>query len=325
MLSANSQLHGPHRPMIKTTIGSVWGFSRRSQSWWIFFFLMSIFPGTGRSEYRENIEYGRAGDYSLRMDASIPEGPGPFPAAIIVHGGAWVAGDRQRSVAPLFRPLSSHGFAWFSISYRLASDISSSGFAAALTLGTQIDDVRQAVACVKSHAAEYRVDPNRIVLIGESAGGQLAAMAGLKPWPALKPGTALKSGADISVRAVVALYSPTDLATLASMSAMVPDSLRQAVKNSSLDALLMAGLKDLSPINWVRKDSPPFLLIHGTADRLVPFEQSKEMCKEMRLAGARCDLYAVDGGGHGILWWEGVGLTGYKERMMSWLEKTLGS
>ncbi len=144
----------------------------------------------------------------------------------------------------MFQPLSSHGFAWFSISYRLASDISSNGFAAALKLGTEIDDVRQAVAYVKGHASEYRVDANRIALIGESAGGQLASMAALKPGP------------DGAVRAVVALYSPNDLAALARTSDFIPDSLRQAVKNSALDALLMAGLADLSPMNWVRRGFP---------------------------------------------------------------------
>jgi acetyl esterase len=277
----------------------------------IFMFLMATFAAAARSEYRENIEYGRTGDYSLRLDANIPDGRGPFPAAIIVHGGAWVAGDRKRSVEPLFQPLSSHGFAWFSISYRLASDISSNGFAAALKLGTQIDDVRQAVAFVKGHASEYHVDANRIALIGESAGGQLASMAALKPGP------------DGAVRAVVALYSPNDLAALARTSDFIPDSLRQAVKNSALDALLMAGLADLSPMNWVRRDSHPFLLIHGTADQWVPIEQSKQMCEKMSLAGARCTLYTVEGGGHGIRGWESAGLTGYKDHMVTWLEKVM--
>src|ERR1700722_739422 len=119
---------------------------------YIVLFLMAALVSTARSEYRENVEYGRAGDSSLRLDAHVPDGPGPFPAAIIVHGGAWVTGDRKRSVEPLFQPLSSHGFAWFSISYRLANDSSSGGFAPALMLGTQIDDVRQAVAYVRSHA-----------------------------------------------------------------------------------------------------------------------------------------------------------------------------
>ena len=125
-------------------------------------------------ENLKDIEYGRAGKYSLRLDLHIPDGTGPFAAAILVHGGAWVAGDRINSVQPLFQPLSDAGFAWFSISYRLAGDVVRNPIGAALQLGTAENDVRRAVAFVKQHASEYRVNPNKIVLIGESAGGQLA-------------------------------------------------------------------------------------------------------------------------------------------------------
>src|SRR5579884_3355076 len=102
------------------------------------------------SEYRENIEYGRANNTPLYLDAHIPDGPGPFAAAIIVHGGGWVRGDRKHTVQPLFAPLSKAGFAWFSISYRLANDLYGGttvqdGIASALTLGAAVDDVRQAV------------------------------------------------------------------------------------------------------------------------------------------------------------------------------------
>src|SRR3954468_7519245 len=70
-----------------------------------------------------NIEYARPGGTPLYMDAALPEGSGPFPAAIIVHGGGWVGGNRQIDVAPLFKPLQHAGIAWFSIDYRLSSDI----------------------------------------------------------------------------------------------------------------------------------------------------------------------------------------------------------
>src|SRR6202035_311701 len=74
-------------------------------------------------EFRSDVEYGRAGKSSLRLDAQIPDGPGPFPAAILVHGGGWVAGDRTSNVQPLFEPLSDAGFVWFSVSYRLAGEV----------------------------------------------------------------------------------------------------------------------------------------------------------------------------------------------------------
>ena len=68
----------------------------------------------------ENVEYSQVSGEPLKMDGYIPEGKGPFPAAILVHGGAWVTGDKERSVRPLFKPLTDGGMAWFSINYRLA-------------------------------------------------------------------------------------------------------------------------------------------------------------------------------------------------------------
>jgi dipeptidyl aminopeptidase/acylaminoacyl peptidase len=87
----------------------------------------------------------------------------------------------------------------------------------------------------------------------------------------------------------------------------------------------MAGLAGLSPINRVSRDMPPFLFIHGTADTLVPFVQSVNMCDRMKAAGAKCEVYPVHGGGHGMLWWQSAGVgTHYRKVMIDWLDKTLG-
>ena len=266
----------------------------------VLFSMISAEPA--RAELRNDVEYGRAGGTSLRLDAEIPHGRGPFPVAIIVHGGAWVTGDRRNNVEPLFHPLTQAGFAWFSISYRLADNVA--------VFGDAIQDVQQAIRYVQSHAAEYRIDPSRIALIGESAGAQLAAMAAL-------------DGDKSPVRAVVSLYGPTDLVSLARTSKQIPESLRRSVEGTPFESLLLAGLAQLSPINHVRADMPPFLLIHGTSDSLVPFEQSVNFYEKARQAGARCDLYPVNGGGHGLLWWDADHLTGYKQHMVNWLEKQL--
>src|SRR5579875_841849 len=130
-------------------------------------FMLSTSLPAGPAGLHRDIEYGRAGDVSLRMDAHVPTGKGPFPAIVIVHGGGWIAGDRETNVEPLFQPLSNAGFAWFTISYRLAKDAS--------VFGAAVEDVEQAVLYVREHAAEYNIDPDRIALIGESAGAQLAS------------------------------------------------------------------------------------------------------------------------------------------------------
>jgi acetyl esterase len=268
---------------------------------------LTMLPG----ETLKDVEYGRAGNTSLRLDAHLPDGQGPFAAVILVHGGAWVAGDRIGSVQPLLQPLSDAGFAWFSISYRLAGDVVRNPMGTALRLGAAENDVRQAVAFVKEHAAEYHVNPNKIALIGESAGGQLASMAALRPDPA---GT---------VAGVVAFYTPTDLASLARTSSLIPDNVRDAVKGTLFDALLMAGLAEFSPINAVTAEAPPFLLIHGTDDNVVPVAQSERFCDKLHTAGVACELVRVEGGGHGIRGWQSARLTDYKPAMIRWLRQIL--
>jgi|tagenome__1003787_1003787.scaffolds.fasta_scaffold20925215_1 acetyl esterase len=270
------------------------------------FVLSASLPAQHTSERLKSVEYSRVDGAPLYFDAAIPEGPGPFPAAIIVHGGGWVRGDRLTEVQPLFTPLTDAGIAWFSIDYRLSSDWTQ--------FGSAIEDVENAVRFVKRHASEYRVDPNRIALVGESAGGQLAAMA------------ALNAKTDTRVSAVVALYTPTDLVDLAKNSTLVPQQLRESVRGTPLEFLMMARLRQLSPLYNLRADAPPFLLIHGTADRLVPFAQSQAMCNRMRSAGASCELYPVEGAGHGIRWWEGSRpeiSAAYKEKTVAWLKARL--
>ncbi len=278
---------------------------------------MTAFTPHIHAQLLENIEYSQAGGVSLRLDARIPDGAGPFAAAIIVHGGAWVTGDRRTSVQPLFQPLTDARIATFSISYRLAGP-GPDGFRMSkditqiLTLGTAIDDVRQAIAYVKVHSSEYRVDPERIALIGESAGAQLASMAALRP------------NKNSSVRGVVAFYGPSDLVKFAQTSVLIPDNIRRSLHGTALETMLFAGLRDLSPVTWVSSGAPPFLLIHGTADTLVPFDQSQELYNKLRAAGVSCEIYQEKGGHHGIKRWESAGLTDYKEPMIRWLQRTLG-
>jgi alpha-L-fucosidase 2 len=258
------------------------------------------------AESKHDIEYGRVGDISLQMDAHIPDGKGPFPAIILVHGGAWVRGDRQWNVEPLFRPLEDANFAWFSISYRLANDV--------LTFGSAVEDVQQAVRFVRTHAKEYNVDPSRIALVGESAGAQLASMA------------ALSADTEDSVNAVVALYGPADLVSLARTSPLVPERIRQAIAGSPLAPFIEARLRQLSPIEHISKNMPPFLLIHGTADTVVPYSQSEAFCERVHKAGGSCELYTVKGGGHGIRSWQrSANGNGYAKEMVDWLKGKLAA
>ena len=118
---------------------------------------------------QNDVEFAKPGGVAMTLDLRVPDGKGPLPTAIIVHGGSFSHGNKRTYVTPLFDVLSNAGFAWFTINYRLAPDYQ---FPAA------VDDVQSAVIWVKSNAPKYRIDPKRVVLIGESAGGYLVAYAG---------------------------------------------------------------------------------------------------------------------------------------------------
>lgn len=250
-----------------------------------------------------DIEFARPGGVPLKLDAYVPEGKGPFPAVIIVHGGGWENGTKRTYVTPLFEPLSKAGFAWFTIDYRLAPQNPHPAAA---------DDVRAAVRWVKEHAKEYKVDRKRIALMGESAGGHLVALVGAK------------NEKDTSVAAVVDFYGVHDILRREKGRGEVTKNIRQLLGVSDFSDASVAKMKEASPITYVRKGLPPFLFIHGTKDAAVPYEQSPLMCETLKQAGNRCEVFTVEGAPHGVGPWEKVPEhQAYKTKMVEWLKATL--
>ena len=252
-----------------------------------------------QGEMRKDIEYSRPGGVPLTLDAWIPAGPGPHAAVIIVHGGGWQNGTKYSYVPPLFPPLSNAGYAWFTIDYRLAPKN---------TYPAAVDDVRAAVRWVKAHAAEYKVDPARLVLMGESAGGHLISLVATQN----EPGTA--------VAAVVALYGIHDFTVTENLT----QNRSQFLGITAVDGAARATMREASPITYVRPGLPPYLMIHGTRDTQVPFDQSVMMCARLRLSGNQCELYTVQDAPHGIGGWEKEARwQGYKDKMVAWLNENL--
>src|SRR5579862_2931957 len=107
---------------------------------------------------KQNVEYGNPGGHALLLDLHIPDGPGPFPAAILVHGGGFDEGSKSTNVRPLFDVLANAGFAWFSIDYRLAPEVH---------FPQANDDVNTAIQWVKANARKYNVNISKLALIGE--------------------------------------------------------------------------------------------------------------------------------------------------------------
>jgi acetyl esterase len=266
---------------------------------------------------KNDIEYARPGGKPLLLDLHVPEGPGPFPAAILVHGGGFDEGSRSTNVRPLFDVLSGAGFAWFTIDYRLAPEFH---------FPQASEDVRTAIQWLKANAAAYRVDVSKIALIGESAGGFLVNYAGTHETPETK------------VAAVVDFYGPVDYGKLAELRRDHPERFNMATINrhaangggihffgaEQLDPSGLAKLRALAPIAAVHQEMAPFLCIHGSRDDQVAYEQSPAMCDAMHKVGAACELITIEGGGHGMAGWRAPEMQHWKPEMVAWLKKVLG-
>jgi alpha-L-fucosidase 2 len=240
-----------------------------------------------------DVEFSRPGGTPLLMDVSIPEGDGPHPAVILVHGGGWEAGDKSTYITPWFPMLTDARIAWFSIDYRLAPRHPHPA---------AVQDIEAAITFVRDHARSYRVDPMKIALMGESAGGHLVALVGGR--------------AGTTPAAVVSFYGIHDIPRWAEQRGGMPKNIAQYLAGA--DPL------DASPVRYIHARMPPHLFVHGTRDAGVPIDQSTSMCDRMTAAGARCEVLRIEGAPHGVENWEkNPAWLGYKTTVVRWLNGVL--
>ncbi|MGA9450512.1 MAG: pectinesterase family protein, partial [Verrucomicrobiia bacterium] len=253
---------------------------------------------------RLNLKYGEAGGEELLLDAHVPDGEGKFPVAIIVHGGGGCHGDKEADLAPVLAPVATN-FTWFTINYRLAP---TNRWPACF------DDVQTAIRWVKQHAAEFKGDPDRIALLGYSAGGQLAALA------------AMSAKKDTPVQAVVGFAPPTDLVADAQRRGGLDkwSSMTNLLGRDRLDDRTLKLLGKISPINHVRPGLPPFLLIQGDTDKTVAYDLTLAFQAKLRAAGVPCDLITLTNAQHRIADWDRVA-PGFQAKMMAWLVEKLAA
>ena len=227
--------------------------------------------------------YRSTGGCDLTMDVAMPErGKSPFPLLVFIHGGGWrYEGEGFRSE---IQTAAERGYVAARISYRLLTPRRDGTVKNAFP--AQLDDVNAALDYLRQHRDRYHLDPERIGLVGMSAGGHLALLAGLE-------------GNDATgIKAIVNFYGPCDL-TYAYQHH--PESRRL------LELLLEATprmaaqrYKAASPIYLANRRSPPVLTIHGSEDTVVPLNQSKRLDERMRRVGASHQLEVLPGEVHGF-------------------------
>ncbi|MFF2433346.1 alpha/beta hydrolase fold domain-containing protein [Streptomyces sp. NPDC058107] len=253
-------------------------------------------PTTGADGVRryDGLSYATNSGYRPRLlDLVVPAAAEPPAVVVWIHGGAWMEGDRRHppptvSADLLFGSLLRAGLAVATIDYRHAREA---------PFPAQLHDVKAAIRYLRHYAGPLGIDWTRIGLWGESAGGHLAAMAGLTGAsdPSLEGTEGITAG-DTTVAAVVDWYGITDVGALLPDTPGPYDPFVTFLGGDPGDRQRLAAAA--SPVSYARSPAPPFLLAHGTRDTLVPFEHSEHLAGLLRAAGNHAELVAVPDAEH---------------------------
>ncbi len=254
-----------------------------------------------------DVVYGHKDGMALTFDVFHPEENAQGIGLLFMVSGGWYSGwQAPEQMLGLFEPVLDRGFTVFAVRH---------GSAPRYKVPEAIDDVRRAVRFIRSHAADYGVDAERLGVFGMSAGGHLSMMlatTGDDGDPSAKD-PLLRGSSRIA--AAVAYFGPTDLRPWVTG----PDSgMRDRFTALQFDGQLA---DDCSPLLQVTQDDAPTLLIHGDKDQLVPIDHSHTMLKAMQETNVPCELLTIEGAGHGF---PGEGGQRAMEALVNWFSKHLG-
>jgi len=225
-------------------------------------------------------EHGRRNRLDIWRRADLPADAGA-PVLVQVHGGAWTVGEKRGQAHPLMGHLAERGWVCVTINYRLSPRAH---------WPDHIVDVKRALAWTRATIADHGGDPSFVVITGGSAGGHLAALAALTPGVAdFQPGF---EDADTSVAAAVPFYGVYDFTNRdgTASRALVPFLERQVMRSTLADN--HAAWDQASPMSHVGPDAPPFMILHGTNDSLVPVEPARSFARQLRDASRQAVVYA---------------------------------
>lgn len=232
----------------------------------------------------------------LQLDLWIPQSSAP-PLVVWIHGGAWLFGDR-RYVPETLRPnqvfdeLLAAGLAIASIDYRHSLEA---------RFPAQLHDAKAAIRYLRAYSAELGLNTQRIGIWGESAGGHLAALVGLTARRPDLEGALGVAGQSSAVDVVVDWYGPSDIETVPPKRQELASDLPTELVHPEgvlVDGVDAATRRDASPVNHVSAQAPPFLLVHGTSDQVVPYSQSERLAAALTAAGVANTLVPVEGADH---------------------------
>ena len=254
----------------------------------------------GLGPSRADVKYASASRTQV-LDIYLPASKaGLAPAVIYAHPGGFRFGDKSMASASISKAILEHGFAFVPVNYRLSGE---ARFPAA------VQDLFAAIEYVKVHGAALGIDPKRIVVFGESAGANLAALAGTAYDAPLFRKALADPASELRPQGVIALYPPVDFLQIDSMlvaQGCAPKTATHNNKDGMESAYLGAALKDVpdlvrqaNPVTYASARSSPFLLENGTRDCNVGNGQARLLADALRKAGAKVDYRIIEGAGHG--------------------------
>jgi acetyl esterase/lipase len=228
------------------------------------------------------IDYGGRGRRSQHLD--IYRGREPrngCPVFLYIHGGAWVMGDKREQGLPLMLELAAHGWVCVTANYALSPKA---------TFPEHLVDVKRAIAWVKAHVADYGGDPRFIVISGGSAGGHLSSLAALTPnRPEYQPGF---ERVDTHVQGCVPFYGVYDFTN---RDGIRGHGMRRFLERRVMKSKLATAREDweaASPMDQVHGDVPPFFVVHGANDTLVPVAEARRFVALLRAESRAPVAYA---------------------------------
>jgi acetyl esterase/lipase len=239
---------------------------------------------------KRDLEYARVGDLPLQLDLYVPDTPRP-PLIVYVHGGGWRSGTKTEM--PL-GGLIKAGYTVASIDYRLSPQA---------PFPAQVHDIKAAIRFLRAQQSQLGIDARRIVIVGASAGGHLAALVGVTNGNKELEGTVgthLDQSSD--VQGIISLFGASNLLTILSqstehgLSVRVP-ALQLLLGGQPTEKPDLARLA--SPVEHIDAHDPPLLLLHGDADPQMPPEQSKELAAAYEKAGLPVKLVIIPKAVHG--------------------------
>ena len=234
----------------------------------------------------KDVTYSYADVFNLKFDVYYPSAaPGPMSAVVYLHGGAWVGGDKSDAASsPEVAELVKRGFLVVSVNYGLVPQYQ---------ILEQIENAKCAVRFLRANTSRFGIDPNKIGVIGESAGGHLAAVLGTADKTAGLDGVGGFTDQSSGVETVVEFYGPTDLRAL--LAGYPPIVLQELVGTTDPNASV---LDKISPLTYVSAGDPPFLIVQGDKDTVVPESQSQALYDKLQAAGVSSTLVIVKNAEH---------------------------